>query len=134
MQNNIVELAKDVERAKANWEQARLRLWAALTDEGVRGFKLTPKGLNGQKKSNPGGPSTAARVLSLVEDAGPAGITRADLHAKLPGMEKAIHSALKYQSAQKKIWSDDGRWKAAAHKRSAGGRQATKKAQEAVSG
>lgn len=130
MAQSILELAKNVDRAKEQLVRAEQQLLAALT-----GTQLNRR--NTSVRRDPGGPSTAARVLSLVEDAGPAGITRADLHAKLPGMEKAIHSALKYQSAQKKIWSDDGRWKAASTRKPATrqpSRQTAKKAQEAVGG
>lgn len=120
--STIVELAKNVDRAKEQLARAEQQLLAALTG-------TSPSRRNGSVR--PPGLSTAARVLSFVVEAGAEGVTRADINAKFPGQEKAVHSALKYQSAQKKIWSDDGKWKDIAVKKigGRGAKPSSKKAQ-----
>ena len=47
----------------------------------------------------------------MVTDAGPTGISRADINAKVPGAETAVHSALKKYSTLKRMESVDGRWR-----------------------
>lgn len=105
----IVELARDVDVAKAAWDRARQRLLDALRDEKRTGPILPRAAAPRTRQPVDGGPSVAKQVLQLVTQAGSSGITRADLVAKL-GHEAAVHSALKKYSGQKRMASTDGRW------------------------
>lgn len=54
-------------------------------------------------------PSISERVLHVIRDAGPVGVSRRDLLAVLPNPE-AVHSALKVHSRAGRIYSDGGVW------------------------
>jgi hypothetical protein len=62
-----------------------------------------------QKAAKADVPSVSARVLNIIREAGPAGVTRRTILAIIPNTE-AVHSALKTHSHAKRIYSDGGSW------------------------
>jgi hypothetical protein len=116
MRTSVLELAKEVDRKQAELDRAKAALLAALAGTTPNGSNL--RGLNvarSKPQRGPGSESIAARVLSLVERAGPQGIQRQALVQELGGssVASAVHSALKKYSGLKRMFSRDGNWVAA---------------------
>ncbi len=69
-----------------------------------------------QKPRRPGGPhgkgpSISQRVINIIRDAGPVGISRRDILSAIgPEHDSAVHSALRTHSASGRVRSDAGQW------------------------
>jgi DNA-binding transcriptional ArsR family regulator len=110
---DIVQLAKDVERKKLEYDKAVRALAEALGPSSFSAPKVE------RRRGPRTGPSVAQRVLELVK-ADPDGVTRGQLLEvlKAPG---AIHSALKKFRAEGLIEPvGQGRWRAKGKKGKAG--------------
>jgi hypothetical protein len=113
MRTNVLELAKAVDRKQAELDRAKAALLAALTGTAPNSRNVVVHARNAPRpQRGPGSDSIAARVLSLIQSAGPAGMQRRDLIDQL-GSESAVQSALKKHSGMKRIFTDgDGTWRA----------------------
>lgn len=74
-------------------------------------FAGTPTSKPTQRRSSPRGkgPSVSERVLNVLREAGPGGLTRRDLLTIIPN-ESAVHSALKAHSSAGRIENRDHSW------------------------
>jgi hypothetical protein len=92
--------------------EEKLKLAARITSLRAELLKLEAEfaGTTPKRRERRGkGPSVSARVLNIIQEAGPAGITRRDILAVVPN-DSAVHSALKAHSAAQRIHSEGGAW------------------------
>lgn len=83
---------------------------AALEAEFAGSAPSKPRAVSQPSGKGRVAPSVSQRVLNLITEAGPAGLTRRDILTIVPQSE-AVNSALKVHSRAGRIYADGGYWK-----------------------